>query len=340
MKNAESYYNLDYDILIDSEEEDQLLVLNDGKEVFRFEHQLNTLLDRIVIPLGGEVLDFGCAKATTLKLLSAVRDDISPFVFDVSEMYEDFWGKFISRDNQAVFDLPTAWLNKFDVVTSFFSLEHAADAIGFVESVSSVLKEDGTFYCIVPDWRANIGDIVVVDHANHFSIESLSTLLSCAGFVEININRDEHPSALVATAKKGNSISEFVPGKTELLELENELCEAIQFWERLSNTVASFERNQQKGKSAIYGSGFYGAFVASLLADFDTVECFLDKNPFRQGKALMSKPILDPLLLPRVGETVYVALNPAIAEDVSIKLAAMWEHEISFCVPRLLDNAE
>jgi hypothetical protein len=39
-EGAATYYDTDYDILIDSEDEDQLLFLENDREVFRFDHQV------------------------------------------------------------------------------------------------------------------------------------------------------------------------------------------------------------------------------------------------------------------------------------------------------------
>jgi SAM-dependent methyltransferase len=340
MEDAESYYDTDYDILIDSEEEDQLLFLKDGQEVFRFDHQSKSLLDLVNVPLGAKVLDFGCAKATTLKKMLLARPDIEPSVFDVSEMYRSFWDTFISRGCQATYVLPQEWQGEFDLVTSFFSLEHAEDAAGFAESVNSMLKDGGTFYCVVPDWTANIGDIVVIDHPNHFSIESLKALLSSSGFVNINVNDDLHPGALIVHARKGVPHSDYVPSQDTIDKLEVELSEALNFWKGLGDDVASFEMTSQTGRVAIYGSGFYGVFVASLLKEFDSVECFIDKNVFRQNQTLMGKPIMAPLDIPQEIETVYVALNPAVAKKVSEELELMWEKNIIFYIPQSFINIE
>ena len=334
MEDAGSYYDTEYDILIDSEDEDQLIFLHDGREVFRFDHQLESMFNLVSVPVGAKILDFGCAKATTLKKMLIARPDVSAYVFDVSEMYRSFWDDFISRERQATYQLPQEWQGEFDLVTSFFSLEHAEDAIGFVETVNSMLKDGGDFYCVVPNWVDNIGDIVVVDHPNHFSQQSLRMLLSSSGFVDIHVDDALHPGALIVHATKGIPSSAYIPSVNEIDKIDADLSEALNFWKMLSDDVTSFERMSQKGKVAIYGSGFYGAFIASLLSDFESVECFIDKNLYRQNQTLMGKPILAPRDIPLEVETVYVALNPAISKKVSDELDLMWGGSVCFYVPQ------
>ena len=66
----EEYYDSAYQILIDSEEEDQLYALVDGKKVFRTAHQVATLLAKVSLPEKARVLDYGCAKSATLRALT------------------------------------------------------------------------------------------------------------------------------------------------------------------------------------------------------------------------------------------------------------------------------
>lgn len=69
-------------------------------------------------------------------------------------------------------------------------------------------------------------------------------------------------------------------------------------------------------KAVIYGSGFYGTFIAACLKDLSRIAYFIDQNPFLQGKSLLEIPIIPPDKLPDSVQNVYVGLNQAIAENV------------------------
>ena len=71
------------------------------------------------------VLDFGCGKATTLKNLLKKRNDINPFVFEVSRDYKESWDKWIPENNQATYTIPQKWYNTFDLLINDSSIEIA-----------------------------------------------------------------------------------------------------------------------------------------------------------------------------------------------------------------------
>ena len=67
---------------------------------------------------------------------------------------------------------------------------------------------------------------------------------------------------------------------------------------------------------AVYGAGFYGAFIAANLAQPARIACFVDQNPFLQGRLLDGKPILAPADLPASIRAMLVGLNPAHARRI------------------------
>lgn len=322
MPDLTTYYDQNYRILIDSEDEDQLYVRPDGSKTFRTTHQVETLLSKVALPHNSSVLDFGCAKSSTLKRLFELRPDIQPHVFDVSDMYVPFWEKFIPAGQWACHRTPAQWHDRFDLVTSFFALEHVEKPVEFVESVHHLLKPGGTFYCIVPNVYANTADFVVADHVNHFSASSLRVLLTAAGFEVLDVDDHAHTSAWVVCARKVDSQRASVAGGEEIAFLEKDVLDMAEYWRGFADRVRAFEAGQPVGRaSAIYGSGFYGTFIATCLARLDSVRCFLDQNPHRQKQTLLNRPILAPAALPDEVGTVYVGLNPRIAKEVVAGLA-------------------
>ena len=142
--------------------ETSVIFWRSGSKVYRFDHQVKTLQRIVDLKTNANILDYGCAKSSTLKKLYDERKDITPHVFDVSDQYRKYWNLFVDQKNQACYNIPLEWEKKFDLVTSFFSLEHASKPNDFLTKVYSILNEDGVFYCIVPDWQKNIADAIVV----------------------------------------------------------------------------------------------------------------------------------------------------------------------------------
>lgn len=311
LPSLEKFYAKDYNILIDSEEEDQLYAKRGGKNVYRTEHQAATLMEKYEIPEGAQLLDYGCGKASSLKALCAQREDISPHVFDVGEQYRSFWDAFVPTENQAVNEIPEEWVNRFDGIVSFFALEHVADPKMFVAKVYRLLRDGGTFYFLVPNLYANTADLVVSDHVNHFSENSLRCLLTSAGFEVKLVDSHAHSSAWVVLAEKSGIFEHVTTGSS----LVNEVEEMANYWIEFGDRVQGFERST-KGEAAIYGSGFYGTFIHACVEEPEQVACFLDQNPHRQKQTLMGKSILSPDALPESILRLYVGLNPSVAREV------------------------
>lgn len=309
LDNNRDYYETGYRILLDHDDEDQIYEVRDGKIFYRTEHQVITILDKLALPQGARLLDYGCAKASTPRLLRSLRPDLQVHLFDVSSMYIQYWREHLHEEQWAIHSTPPDWQCNFDVVTSFFALEHIPEPIETARKVAALLKDDGVFYGVVPDTFGNVADFVVIDHVNHFTKSSLYVLLRSAGFANINIDADVHRGALVFTARKIGPISAS-PRVSASLKSSHELAD---YWSSVGNFILASEASHQGLPAAIYGSGFYGAYIASILSDPGQVHCFLDASPFQQGKTLLGRPILAPPELPAAIRLLYVGLNPSIA---------------------------
>ncbi len=320
----EKFYAEDYHILTANEEEDQLYELRNGQKIFRTEHQVATLLEKLDLPSNAQVLDYGCGKASTLKALCGRRDDLVPYVFDVGEQYQSFWDKFVPPENQAIDEAPASWSGQMDVVISFFALEHVAAPKAFVAEAHRLLREGGTFYFLVPNVFSNTADLVVADHVNHFSKGSLHRLLADAGFNVRKIDDTAHNSAWVGVAEK--TVANAEPSLVTVADKVNVMAE---YWNEFGVRVRAFE-NASDGEAAIYGSGFYGTFIHTRLERPETVACFLDQNPHRQKHTLLEKPILAPEKLPETVRRLYVGLNPGVARDEIVAADFPRELEVFF----------
>jgi SAM-dependent methyltransferase len=318
------YYDREYQILVDSEEEDQLYEVGEKGILFRSDHQVRTLLTKLNLPSGARILDYGCAKAATLRKLVTIRSDLVPHLFDVSRMYIPFWQKFVTKENWAVYDIPPRWDGYFDVVTTFFALEHVGDPAVSVRNMARLLKPGGILYGIVPNVFTNWADFVVVDHVNHFSITSLQTVLVNAGLETLEIDGHAHTGAFVFRARRPADSEAPGPSGGDVSKVAEEVLKIAEYWRGLGSRIQDYESALPEGsRVAIYGSGFYGTFIAASLKHFPRVECFLDRNPFRQGKKLLGKPILAPDAFPEDFDAIYVGINPANARKSIADLG--WE---------------
>jgi SAM-dependent methyltransferase len=327
LENLEQFYAEEYETNLYSEDDDQLYKVIDGIPVYRADHQAKVLLSKVPMPSGAKVLDYGCAKAPTLKKIVEQKPEIEPYLFDVTNKYVKFWDAFPKSAHYSVFEPDATWYKNLDIVLSFYALEHVAELDKAISNITKLLKPGGIFYFIVPNVYANIADFIVADHINHFSKSSLEKMLSLAGFGEIDIDNQVHDAAFVVTAKL--TTPDIPEHKNNIDKNDIESCylanlEMAKYWDNLKQKINIFEeQNIQQQSIAIYGAGFYGNFIASLLKYPDRVECFVDQNEFLQNEMINNKPILSPEQLSDDISYVLVGLNPIHARE-SIQSIESW----------------
>jgi SAM-dependent methyltransferase len=318
MAGIDAYYDDSYDILVDSEEEDQIYEVVAGHKVYRTEHQVKVLRDKFELTTGMRILDYGCAKSATMRTLAGQIPGLEVHLFDVSDRYRPFWDKFIARERGATFELPADWQGSFEAVTSFFSLEHMAQPQDALHKIARLLRTGGTFYGIVPNVLANIADLIVVDHVNHFTPLSLAWLLRANGFEVQEISDSAHRGALVFVARKlGQPAVTQSARQDEVQAIVNQAHRIADFWQQAGARVQAFEQTLPPDVPvALYGAGFYGAFIASWLRQPQRIRHVIDQNAFLQGRQLHGAPVIAPGDLPADVSTLLVGLSPAHARQI------------------------
>ena len=327
IEHVDAFYDYDYNILVDSEEEDQIYEMHAGAPVYRTAHQVRVLRDTLsdlASPL--LLLDYGCAKSSTIRALCTQEPDIVPHLYDVSARYEPFWEKFVPRENWAIKQTPANWQGRFDLVTSFFSLEHIPTIADTLHHIASLMRPGGLFYAVVPNVLTNAADFVVIDHCNHFTEPSLIHLLADAGLIAERIDDTAHRGAFVLVARKPKR-SATITMSDDRAGIERvcaELSSLANFWRDAAGRVREYERMlPRQSQVAIYGAGFYGAFLSSSLAHVERVACYLDNNPFLHGRFFNDKPVLPPAQLPEDIGVVLIGLNPAHARRIVVDIPAL-----------------
>lgn len=323
--SLETYYASEYRFRAASDEEDDLYARDGERNVYRSEHQ-QAIVERSVDtsrPL--RVLDFGCGKARTLKLLASAHPAIEPYVYDVSDSYRRYWDEFVPAAQQASFDVPDAWRGAMDAVLSFFALEHVECPHEFVALLRTLLAPGGSLLLILPNVYTNASDLVVADHVNHFSQTSLRRIFAEAGFANTRIDTTSFSGAYVVEATRIDE-SDGVTA-TDEQTLTQQLAQARElgaFWSGLAGRVRAAEAGRNgTGRSAIYGSGVYGLLIAAALQKRERVSAFLDQNAFRQGQTFLDIPVVPPDAIDDDVDLVYVGLNPLRARSIVANVSAL-----------------
>nr|WP_311526920.1 methyltransferase domain-containing protein [uncultured Ralstonia sp.] len=331
-----SFYDTEYDILVNSEEEDQIYAVENGQKIFRADHQVATFQRKLALQgglhEGARVVDFGCAKSATMRQLLQQRPDVNVHLFDISDRYVGFWEKFLSPGQWATYTIPPAWQRSFDVVSSFFSLEHIPDLTTALRNIHGLLRDGGLLYAIVPNTFTNSVDFLVADHVNHFTHTSLQTLLANHGFDLLEADAQSHRGAFVVTAVRRPGDSKIAPvlNAQELADTQRAANKLARFWQQASSHLTDFEAQHGSAPAVIYGAGFYGAYTASNLQQPHALRAFVDQNPYLQGSSLAGKPVVALDKIPDEVEVVYLAVNPVIADEVRHTVEAAYPNRFRY----------
>lgn len=318
LPDVQAFYDREYRISLQSDEHDQLYEQRDDGPVFRTGHQASLVLG-LDLPDGAKVLDFGAAKATTLRAVLKQRPDLHPHVFDVSEDYREHWDGWVDAADQATYRLPEAWSGRFDLITAHFVLEHVADPVGILAELRACLAPGGRLFFTVPDPVGNSGDLLVADHLNHFTAPSLTEALRRAGLHPLAIRQDQFRGAHVVLATPTRDGGECDPA-VDAASCAAAVRDLLNKWER---SLSGIDAARVDGKTfAIYGAGFYGTLIASRLPQKPV--CFLDRNPHLQGTEHIGCPVLTPEACPVGVELIFAGLNPDHARRI-LPADAAWK---------------
>ena len=333
LEDLERYYAQEYEINMDSDDDDQLYDVVDGQEIYRSDHQANVLMQKIDLTQFNKVLDYGCAKAATLRKVRAKTPGLESFLFDVTDKYIPFWEKFPDPKQFASFDPDPAWNGSIDVLLSFYALEHIADLQTIVGNVKNLLREGGYFYFLVPNMYENAADFIVADHVNHFSRTSLIWLLERNGFTDIDIDETVHTAAFVVRAKAGptGQGTPNSPAHAELADSRAKVEALATLWKGVKTRINDFESQfADTHPTAIYGAGIYGNFIYSCLQHPKRISRFIDQNKFLVGKTVHGIPVHPPTDDVPDGMAIFAGLNPKSARRIMSGVPAFDGRNLQF----------
>jgi SAM-dependent methyltransferase len=325
LTDCEGFYEHRYAYHTGSLDEDRVLVAPGGRTRYETEVRAELMLSRLVPVPGARVLDYGCGKGNTIRRAKQARPDLDVYLFDVTDRYVEFWRQFCAAPNWSIGSVPPTWNGAFDAVASFYVLEHVSRPVESLTAIAQLLTPGGQLYLMVPNVHQNPADLLVADHTHHYSELSLRYLLRRAGFARVEVDTRSFPSALVAVAgdwSERTALPAPPPGE-EVTPLRAAAERTASFWRSAEEHIRTQEAAIPAGAPvAIYGAGFYGAYVYTRLTRPERVRCFVDKNPFLQGREYYGHPVIAPEALDPAVRHVLVALNPGVARRAIGDVAA------------------
>ncbi|MEK7865711.1 MAG: class I SAM-dependent methyltransferase [Planctomycetota bacterium] len=283
------------------------------------------LLDRVLaevsLPDEGRLLDLGCGNGALLRSFHSLRPR---WRLEGAELND--------RHRAAVESLPGVTRyhscspdtipGRFDLVTLLHVLEHVGGPRKYLETLVDRIEPGGRLLVESPDASRNPFDLVIADHATHFTQASLVALIEASGYSIERSAGDWIPkeASVLAVPCLGKVTSPRLEQPGSIADVER----GLSWLESVRSHAASYTTSTKIG---VFGTSIAGSWLWAELRN--GVGYFVDEDPQRVGRTYLGCPVLAPHEVP-TGGVVYVALTPTIAREVSARCA---RPDVTYVVP-------
>jgi hypothetical protein len=219
-----------------------------------------------------------------------------------------------------------------DAVICRHTLEHIPDVARFLRLIRAGIGDRTNTIVLfeLPDIQRILDEVafwdVYYEHCSYFSAGSLGRLFRTVGFEVLHVERVYDDQYLILEARPSST-----PAASDPLPIEDDLdvlAKGTQlFEERFARMLdewrgrlAALQRSG--GTAVIWGSGSKGVSFLTNLAMDDAVQCAVDINPFRQGKAMIGSGhrIVGPDALIDLRPDLVIAMNPIYLDEIQTDL--------------------
>ena len=290
--------------------EQQVFSSQSGMPASRSSVLLDALFDAGFIPGQGELLDVGCGNGNLLKSFHARRPEWQLWG---CELHDTHKAEVEALPGVAGFHAgDVAEMDRtFDMISMLHCLEHIVDPQSFLRTLRGKLKPDGLLLVEVPNFRQNPFDLIVADHAAHFTRGSLEKLLEAAGMDILCSSEEIIPKELTLLVRNSARSSRDLPASP----VESDAVQASIDW-------LLQMRDQARGAAAQAPLGVFGTSIAGmwLLSELgDDIAFFVDEDRNRVGRETFGVQVVSPDQVER--GAVLLPFPPAIAQRIAERLS-------------------
>ena len=282
--------------------------------VFRSDRLVSEVIRHGALPARGRLLDIGCGNGAFLRAFSRALPGWTLAGTELSDATRTTV-ESIPRV-EALYTCPLAETpGPFTVVSLVHVLEHIAHLPTLLAAVAEKLEPGGLLFVEVPSSASNPFDLLIADHASHFTRTSLTGALEAAGFRILTASETWVSKELsVLAVYDGARVSDGTPAGED----RDQWVPGALNW---LLSVRASARTLRAGAGA-RPFGLFGSSIAAtwLAQELDcAMTFFVDEDASRQGMRFMGRPVVSPSEVP-AGSTVFVGIGGGLAAPVALRL--------------------
>jgi 2-polyprenyl-3-methyl-5-hydroxy-6-metoxy-1,4-benzoquinol methylase len=283
-----------------------------GQASRRSEKILRGLAGHATLPESGRLLDVGCGNGPMLKAFSPFAPGWRLAGSDLDRRRHDEIESIPGVE--ALYTEPTDEIpGTFDLITMIHVLEHIAHPQRNLASLREKLRPGGLLVAQVPNLLENPFDLLVADHASHFTPRTVSRLFRSSGYPGASVSTDWVFKELSVVARR-TALSKESAGS-----LEPDPLEMVIGWiEWLQAVAARANECARAGRFGIFGTSIAATWLASEVPG--AVRFFVDEDRHRVGRSFLGRPVFHPEDVPG-GSHVFLVLTPPMAASVEQRVA-------------------
>jgi 2-polyprenyl-3-methyl-5-hydroxy-6-metoxy-1,4-benzoquinol methylase len=276
---------------------------------------ISTLIERSSVPRTGRLLDIGTGNGAFLRAFSAARRD---WTLVGTELDDRSIAEIESIAGvERLYTCPIAEIpGTFTMISMVHVLEHLVDPRALLEQVVAILEPASLAVVEVPNYVENPFDLVIADHATHFSPETLINALEGSGLAVRTVITDAVPRETLAIGTLGSAGT--LTGSRAGVRVDSQRAAVARSVDWLRAAAARASELGRLGPLGIFGSSIGGTWLHA--ATGGRTEFFVDEDPRRIGGSHLGVPIITPDQVPE-GATVLVGLAPQTGARVANRLA-------------------
>jgi len=287
----------------------------DGSALSRSGRIVDRLVNAIPLPASGRLLDVGCGNGATLRAYSRLGPCWSMSGTELHDKYRAVVEQI--PQVEALYTCPIEEIpGEFDFISLVHVLEHVPEPLPFLNVLRRKLRPGGLLFVEVPDHTQNPFDLVIVDHATHFSPDTLRRLAFAARLDVVALAANWVQKELSLTMRNVAPLEpQASTNRTGAAEAARTADAAVAWL----HAVLARGRSLRRRNIGLFGTSI-GAMW--LLGDLEErVGFFVDEDPHRVGRTVMGLPVYRPEDAPADAE-LYLPMPRPIAEAVYNRLSS------------------